>query len=553
LNQSLPADFGIGDWRVIPTDNALYREGTRLQLEPKVMELLVYLAANAGHTVSREQLFLALWHDVVVSDDTLTQAVIKLRKALGDSARNPSYVQTVPKRGYRLLVPPDLSPAAISVAPRSRPSWLRYSFVAVLALFGLLLGLLLLQDRAAEPDKGPARPYSGAGDGLPTLTVQPFLSLGGEDAGAYLAQGLTLDLITDLSSLSGLWVIGSRSIMGQKQDGIEAPAAGYRVAGEVQRAQGQIRVHVHLFDGRDGRQLWSERFRRPFGDLFELQEEISRQIAETLSLKVSEVEQRRLAHRYTRNVSAYELFLQAQSLLLVRSMVDNHKARQLYRRAIELDPSFGRAYGGLALSHAADYRNQWAEDGGEALRRARSMARTALQIDPQIPEVYWVLAYVNAQQRRHEQALGLLRKAVALDQSFADAYALMGGINTYLGRPSETPGLIRTAIRLNPQAGYLYYLLLGRAYFYLGDWEQALINLHETLERSPANREARVYLAATLQAFGDHEAAAWELEEVLALQGDFDPRAWLQTYPMTDEGQSRFLLDTLAAARDERR
>jgi DNA-binding winged helix-turn-helix (wHTH) protein/TolB-like protein/Tfp pilus assembly protein PilF len=552
VTQHLPEDFGVGDWRIRPADNALYRDGARLQLEPKVMALLVHLAAAAGHTLSREQLFQAVWPGVVVGDDTLTQAVIKLRKALGDSAKHPRYIQTVPKRGYRLVAPLHLSSPGTCGPPKQRRPWAWAAALSALALAGLLLALLLLPEPAPENTPHPT-PEAEDGDGLPTLTVQPFVPVGGGEGGAYLAQGLTLDLITDLSGLSGLWVIGSRSIMGQKSENDGPPTARYRVAGEVQRDQERIRVHVHLLDGRDGRQLWSERYKRPFDNLFQLQEEISRRIARALSVKVGEEELRRLAHRYTRNVTAYERFLQAQSLLLVRSRAENLKARQLYRQAIDLDPSFGRAYGGLALSYAADYRNQWAADDADPLERARSMARTALQIDPEIPEVYWVLAYVDAQQRRHEQALSLLRKAVSLDRSFADAYALMGGINTYMGHPEETPGLIRTAISLNPEAGYLYYLLLGRAYFFLRDWEQALINLREALARNPAHLEGHVYLAAVLESSGDHGSAAWEWEEILALQGDFSAAAWLQTYPMSDAAQSRALLDALAAAHDATR
>lgn len=111
---------------------------------------------------------------------------------------------------------------------------------------------------------------------------------------------------------------------------------------------------------------------------------------------------------------------------------------------------------------------------------------------------------MNAQQREHEKALVLLEKAISLDQSFADAYALMGGISTYVGRASETPHMIRTAMHLNPEAGYLYYLLLGRAYFFLQDWDQAAINLNEALTRNSANLEAHIYLAAVLESMGDH-------------------------------------------------
>ncbi|MCW8950946.1 MAG: tetratricopeptide repeat protein, partial [Sedimenticola sp.] len=299
------------------------------------------------------------------------------------------------------------------------------------------------------------------------------------------------------------------------------------------RSGDQLRVYVDLIEVESGRQLWAERYQRPFNDLFKLQTEISQQIATTLSLKVSEAEQLRLAHRYTTNVQAYELFLKAQSLLLVREEAANNQARQIYRQAIALDPSFARAYAGLALSAAADYRNQWAANGEIALQRAKTMARTALQINPDIPEVYWVLAYVNAQQRQHDKALRLLSKAISLDHSFADAYALMGGIHTYTGHPDETPNLLRTSNRLNPDAGYLYYLLLGRAYFYTGDWEQSLINLNEALDRNPTNLEARIYLAAVMESMGNHQDAIWEADEIRSLQDDFNIDIWLNTYPMT--------------------
>jgi len=527
----------VGEFLVLPASHRLRRGDAEIQLEPKVMGLLLHLVENAGDTVDREVLFEALWPGVIVTDDTLTQAVIKLRKALGDSAREPRYIQTVPKRGYRMCAA--VRPAPAKGRPPRRAHWRRatYPVLAVLVLLAGGLGLYLTSDRQERlPAPAPGATDSVA-DTRPSITVEPFVLLGGDESQRHLAQGLTYDVITDLSKLSGLQVIGSRSIMGQKSEPVAVLAARYRVTGAVERIDQQLRVHAHLVDEHSGRQIWSERYHRPFANLFQIQEDISRQVVSSLAIQVNEEERRRLARRYTNSLPAYEAFLRAQALLLVRSRAENAQARRLYRQAIDLDPSFGRAYGGLALSFAADFRNQWTPRGREALERAGSMARTALEIDPEIPEVYWVLAYVSAQQHRHEQALSLLRKAISLDPSFADAYALMGGVSTYVGRPFETLGLIRTAARLNPDAGYLYFLLLGRAYFFLEDWSQALINLDQALQRNPANLEAHIYRAATLESAADYDAALWEREEILALQPDFAAAAWLQTYPMTDRGQ----------------
>ena len=538
---ALPEVFWVGEYRIHPGENQLRSEADSIQVEPKVMSLLVYLARNAGSTIAREQLFEAVWPGVVVTDDTLTQAVAKLRKAFGDDARNPQYVQTVPKGGYRLCAAVRFASVASAVSRAGASYRWRYLFIAALiVVFGVAAVLTGIDWSDIRP--APASPL--VVDGLPTLTVQPLQMLGEDESQAYLAQGLTYDLITDLSKLSGLRVIGSRSIMGVKSDPSRTHDARYLVQGEVQRIGDQVRVLVHLVDAQSGEQIWSERFRQPAGNLFQLQEEISQQIVSALALEVNEEEKRRLARRYTLNIRAYEAFVRAQSLLLVRLRAENERARHLFRQAIDLDPSFARAYGGLALSFAAEFRNQWTTDGTGALQRAQTMAQTALEIDPEIPEVYWVLAYIYAQQRQHEKAIGMLSKAVSLDPSFADAYALMGGIYTYIGRPGKTLGPMRTAIRLNPDAGYLYYLLLGRAYFFLDDWEQAEINLLEALARNPTNLEAHIYLAAVRSSAGDHDGAIWEREEILALDADFRADAWFQTYPMTDRVQ----LARLAAA-----
>lgn len=530
-------DFSVGRFRVYPSEHLLLGDGEPVQLEPKVMALLVYLAQNAGRTLSRAQLFEAVWPGVIVSDDTLTQAVTKLRKVFRDDARNPRYIQTVPKRGYRLCAAVEFAAEAAPAAAVRSKSRAQSLVLGALVLLVTVIVLATVVDRWESGLPEPAPTSQATNHALPTLTVGPFMLLGSDESQAYLADGLRYELITDLSKLSGLVVIGSRSVMGQNADLPPLSAAQYLVRGDVQRMDDELRIHVHLLDTQSGRQLWSARYLEPIDNLFQIQESVSRQIVSTLAIKVGEEEKWRLARHYTTSVPAYELFLRAKSLLLVRQPGENEAARGLFRQAIEIDPSFARAYGGLALSFAADFRNQWAPDGDAALERANTMARTALEIDPTIPEVHWVLAYVSAQKREHETAIGLLRKAVSLDRSFADGYALMGGIKTYMGRPAETLPLIREAIRLNPDAGYLYFLLLGRAYFFLGDWEQALINLNEALGRNPTNLETRIYLAVTHRASGHHDEAAWQREEILSRQAGFSSEAWLRTYPMADRQQ----------------
>ena len=353
--------------------------------------------------------------------------------------------------------------------------------------------------------------------------------------------------MTDLSKVSGLSVIDVAPV-GSPARG-ETPTGAlpmrYVVSGSVQRVDKRLRLQVHLTDAETGKQLWSERYDRPLSDFFAIQDEVGLKILRMLPSKVSEAELRRVAQRYTRNLDAYQYFQRGQSALLVRQRAENETAREMFQRAIALDATFARAYAGLALTYAADYRNQWTGNGAAALDRAFELARTAHQMSPDIRETYWVLAFVHMERRQHEQALQYLETAVRLYPSFADGYALMGGIYTYVGRPADTVPLLRTAMRLDPQAGYLYFLLLGRAYLFLGDLEQARVNLERALSRNPENLEANVYLAALLVMAGDKAAAAWKAEEIRTLQPDFSSRAWLETYPMTDVAQKTKLVRAL--------
>jgi TolB-like protein/DNA-binding winged helix-turn-helix (wHTH) protein len=547
----------IGDWSVEPALDALRRGGEVVHLEPKAMELLVFLATRPGEVASREELLSAVWPGVAVGDEALSQVVAKLRKALGDDVRAPTYIETISKRGYRLIAPVSAlergSPAT-SVPLKPTVGFPRRTIVAATVAL-LAVGMYLLQtvrQDATSPVGSEAGPSTGL-DGiskLPTVTVMGFDSLSNDPGQIYLAGGITADLTTDLSRLAGLRVIGATRVAGQGTAASHSgqPGARYVVSGSVQRGGEQIKVNVRLTDSVTGQQLWSERYERAAADLFAVQNEIVTQLVSALPVRLSEAERQRLARRYTRNLEAYDYLLRGQAALLTRGRDDNEKAKEMYRRALALDPAFARAYAGLALTHAADYRNQWTENGPHALGRAMELAETAARIDADILEVQWVLAYVHAQSRHHEQAIRHLNHAIALDPSFADAYALLGSIHTYIGQPAKAIPLVRTAIQLNPEAGYLYFLILGRAYLFLGDTEQALINIREALSRNTANLETHVYAVAALTLTGDKEAAKWEVEELRALEPGFSTGKWLQSYPMTHVGQKQRLTALLAQA-----
>jgi DNA-binding winged helix-turn-helix (wHTH) protein/TolB-like protein/Tfp pilus assembly protein PilF len=555
----------IGDWQADLRTNELTRNGETVRLEPKAMEVLVFLAERAGQVVSREALLSALWPGMVVGDDALTQAVIKLRKSLQDTPRSPQYIETISKRGYRLIAAVErldsgqaveskpLRPLEATTTGRTRGPFPMRAAAAALACALLLAGAAAIYlsrqglesiDAANLPGEETLERWAA----LPTITVTPFETIAAGGTETYLARGIAADLATDLSRLSGLRVVSPSPAAGSESshERTARPGPRYLLSGMVQRTSDSLRINVRLTDGASGRQLWAERYDRPFRDVMAVQEEIISHLLQTLPVQVSEAERQRLARRYTQNLAAYDYFLRGKAAFLARQSEENTIAREMYRKAIELDPAFARAYAGLALTHADDYRNQWTTDGKRSLATASQLAETALQIDPDIPDVYAVLGYIRAVQHDHQRALQLHARALKLDPSYADAYAYIGATYTLVGQPARTIPFIRTAMRLNPNGGFIYFMVLGRAYLFSGDLEQASINLREALARNPADLESRVYMAATLVAAGDMQGARWEANEIRALQPDFSARKWLRTYLMSDERQKRQLRDFLA-------
>jgi DNA-binding winged helix-turn-helix (wHTH) protein/TolB-like protein/Tfp pilus assembly protein PilF len=531
----------VGDWSVEAALNELVGNGKTVKLEPKAMAVLCYLAGRPGEVVSRDALLSAVWPGVVVSDDSLTQAVIKLRKALGDTAESPPYIQTIPKGGYRLVAAvtrcetPAPAVAGVAIPPAGQPNRRRAALLGLAGIAAVLLAVVSVW-RYKDGMVSEVSPTTAAIDAAravqPTVSITPLEALGDDRQAALLARGITADLITDLSKVAGVSLVVTAPPAGAETTG--ATAVRYVVSGSVQRAGERLRLHVRLTDAQTGKQLWSERFDRTVSDLFAMQEELVPKLLQILPAKVSEAELRRIARHHTRNLDAYEYFQRGQAALLVRQQEENEAAREMFRRAIALDASFALAYAALAQTYVADHRNQWTKDRAAALERAFKLALAAHEINSDVRETYWVLALVHLERGQHEQALQYLETAVRLYPSFADAYALMGGINAYLGESTQALRLVHTAMRLNPDAGYLYLLILGRAHFALGDMEQARLNLEHALMRNPVNLEARVYLAASQVVAGNRDAASWEAEEIRSLQPDFSSRAWLATHPLTD-------------------
>jgi adenylate cyclase len=345
--------FHVADWSVDADANRIHCGDEDIKLETKVMTLLVYLAQNQGSVVSREQLEADVWKDRVISYDALTSCITRLRKVLGDDSRNPLYIETVPKKGYRLIAPVRWNDneqiAGLDTVIQAETGNKSFVNIFLLALFVMfVIATILITTSTQEVVEDTVELAQ-----TPSIIVLPFDNLSSDAKQAYFTDGITADIRIALSKLSALRVIAPASMLTGNNDDNGDPVidsesrARYLVAGSVQRAGNKLRVNVVLIDNHSHQHLWAESYDREITAIFEVQDDITSKIVSTLSLKLTEEEKKRVARRYTSSIEAYDHFLRAQALYTQRSSNENLLAREQLQQAIQLDPNFARAYSTL--------------------------------------------------------------------------------------------------------------------------------------------------------------------------------------------------------------
>jgi len=532
--------FWVGDWWVQPATSELVRAGRVVPLEPKVMALLEYLATQPGGVISREELEASIWQGTVVGYDALAKAMNKLREALGDDKSHPAYIQTISKKGYRLIAPVRMdAPAGENqdAGKLGKPINMQWLVGTVLIAATLALAVISLQ----QPGKKKDLTTSFVANNKPVIVVMPFRNIGADPADNYLAEGLTSDLNTDLSKLSSLEVVALNSVLENNkatltQDKVKKDLhVRYVLSGDVNKSGSAIRINVLLTDIVKGSILWANRYDRKFTDLFAIQDEVTQKIVQSMSLTLTQEEQRRIARRYTGNLQAYEYFLRGQSLLSVRTPEDNTNAREMYKKAIELDPGFGRAYAGLAMTYAIGFNRQWPTDVDKPLEKALELSNYAINLDKDLPASYWVAGYVNSNQRRTDQAIELLNHALRLNPNYADAYTVLGWVYISIGEPEKALEYLARAKRLNPAGGFLYDLQFGKANYFMGNSELALNYLIKAQEKNPAFIDTLYYLAATYISLERFDEASWVMGEARIINPAQDTQTWLNNSALRDK------------------
>jgi len=369
--------------------------------------------------------------------------------------------------------------------------------------------------------------------------------MSGDPEQEYFGDGITEDLITDLSKAHGLFVIARNSSFVYKGRSVKVQEIGrdlgvrFVLEGSVRKAGNRVRITAQLIDARSGGHLWAERFDRELTDIFSTQEEVVEKIVGALSVTLTPSEEQRLRRRDTANVEAYEAWLRARELLKRGTRESVAQAKAMYRRAIEIDANFAAPYAGLALAALADYASDWAPDAAQALADADQWARRSMELNNQEPASHLALGSVLLWRRDHDGALVEFRRATALDRNFAVGYSTTGMALMYAGQPAEALEPIAMAMRLDPHGSPMVLHTLAQAHFSLGDYESAARHLLERIARTPGTDASRMLLASCYGHLGRAEDARKAWAELLTVNPDFSlkQRARVLPYKNPDDFQ----------------
>jgi len=562
--------FVIGEWLVDPDSGRIRCGDDEVKLEPKVMAVLVCLAQQPGKVLSREELEATVWAGTIVGYDALSNSIIKLRKALGDDRRDPHYIETVSKKGYRLVA--DVKPYRIEEAPtetRAAPppsasadeprdtGARRRARTAMglgaLVVVGLAVSLLIGFDPLGL--RKPAGETSSERTGKPAIVVLPFKNLSDDPKQEYFSDGITDDLITDLSRVGGLQVMARQSSYFYKDEDVlmdkiaKDLGVQYILAGSVRKYGENIRINVQLTNATTGRTEWAERFDRTSGNFFGIQDAITGRIVNAMLSRVSDQEKMRPPVRTTNSFKAYDKFLLGQQYTTRRTRQDYERAVEAYEQAIALDPNYARAYGALAVTESFAIRYGWSDlSTSEGRARAMELAKKAIELDPDSPQVNWSLGFVHLFRQEYAQAEQAAKKSVELSPSYADGYGLLAFVSNMRGKPADAVRYIKKAIALNPYHTFDYPWNLGLAYYNLGRYKEAATALEDAAQRNDNALWVHLYLAASYVRLGRMDDARWEIEKVYLQFPDTTLKNFSVALPLQRNDQMQAVLADLRRA-----
>jgi adenylate cyclase len=438
-------------------------------------------------------------------------------------------------RVYRVLMEPEAPTNAFDeVKPKFKHWRLALAMLALVLVLAAAVGgynLLLKSSPApSEPFSPKAPPPELAGK--PSIAVLPFTNLSGEQEQEYFSDGITNDIITDLSKFRELIVIASNTVFTYKGKPIDIRQVGrelgvsYVLEGSVQKGADKVRINAQLIDASAGTHLWAERYDRDLKDLFALQDEIVQRIVATLAVRIEAVQRARSMRKDTENLQAYDYVLRGWEFLRERTRTSNIRAEEMFTKAIELDPSYATAYVGLGQRRVILVSYGWTEFPGQVLKQGYDLAQKALELDSSHAGAHALLGSIYIYRGQHELAISELQRAIELNPNDALSHRFLGMIMLWSGRPDEAIQACETALRYDPRTSPGTHMFLGLGYYLKGQYDAAISTLERGVAQYPDFAGDYLALAAAYAQAGRSDEAARAAEKALRLDPFFEVESY---------------------------
>lgn len=523
----MAARFQLGPWLVQPDLNAIVRKGNTIHLTPKVIGVLVCLAEHAGDAVSKEELIRTVWLDTFVTDDVIKGAISELRRAFGDDAHQPRFIETIPKRGYRLIAPVGPADNAEQAQeslqqqtidfPLASPKFSRARRTIVLTST-IVLTLATVAAAVAFYVNTRKQP-------IDSIAVLPFVS-SDTDPDGQLADGITSGLIESLSQLPELRVMSRNAVLAYKGKQVDAKTAGRELQvrtvlmGTLRASGDAVVLDAELVNASDNSHLWGQKYTTKAADMLTVQSALAEAISAKLRPALSADAKTKLGNPGTSNLEAYALYVKGRYEADLLQPQDWEKALIYFQKAAEKDPAYAQAYAGVGEAYAllAFYRVTPLQ---EALRNARAAADRALQLNPDLAEGHCaisVAAYIGWQWKQAEQES---HRCVELNPNLSFAHQYYSFILGSLNRMDAALAEQRRGVELDPLS-HVGKIWLGRAYYLSRDYPRAIAYALKATENDPNDPDLHSTLADSYVMEGQYDKAASEYERQLILEGKED-------------------------------
>jgi adenylate cyclase len=507
--------YQFGSFSLDSANYCLSDSGTQLAIEPQVFDLLLYLVVNTGKVMSRNELLDNVWAGRIVSDTTLSGHIKSVRKVLGDSGQSQLIIKTIHGRGYQFIESVTIEEKEPSQISRE----LDHSECIVTGVKG------------------------------PLIAVLPFLNRSSDTEQQYFAEGMSEDIITELSRFSDIQVVSRYSSFQLDSDApalesfCEQQKVNYWVEGSVRKSDESLRVSVQLVDASTRNTVWAEKYDRSIEEIFFIQDEIVETIVSTLSGQIQKVELARANSRATNNLRAYDHLLRGLDLHKngYTSQQSFSKASIEFSKAIAIDPNFARARAWLICSTA----NMWELMTDERIKDALVEARHALSLDSSESEIHRILGAIYLWAKDFEQGDYHYKEARRLSPNDAHIAVKMGRFLAFTNRLDEALKLVRHAMLLNPLHPGWYWQELGVVYYSMEEYSEAINIFQRNWELGTYDM---AFIAACHVANGNVDDAKSICRQALEKEPGASVKLFTQFENYQDESKSQLLIERMLTA-----